>query len=217
MRIEWRMIAAVAGAAFVLSALVGVIGGVSFGVLLLRALVIAAVFAGGSLGVGFAVDHFLPELHQSTAAAGEKESGGTVDIVVDDDLLTDDSLSAQLPEETADNSEDVDDAAELAQAGDDESTDEGELLAEESPATGTFSPGIQATEVGSSGSEEEEVEELAEDTDAEALPDMDRMSGSFVAPPEAGESAGPEESGSTGGDPSIMARAIQTVLKREEA
>ena len=218
MRIDVRTTAVAAGVAFGLSALIGMIGGVQFGVLLLRALIIAAIFGGGAIGVMFLIDRFLPELQQLPDRSANVETGGSVDIVVDDDPLAGDGLPAQLPEY---GSEGADEDTEVLPV--DDGGDEGEGLSDTDELSGdsddtepAFEPGIAADEVRTETGSEEDLEELAEESDAESLPDMERMSDSFVAPVDSEETSGTSETNAYGGDPSMYAQAIRTALKRDE-
>ncbi|MFP4549799.1 MAG: hypothetical protein ACLFNT_03255, partial [Spirochaetales bacterium] len=87
MSIGWRTTAIVAGAALVLSVLVGVLGGVAFGTILIRGLLGAFAFGAGSIGIRYLVDRYLPELRQGQEVQQESPHGSRVDIVVDDDPL----------------------------------------------------------------------------------------------------------------------------------
>ncbi|MDR3201166.1 MAG: hypothetical protein LBT68_06870, partial [Spirochaetales bacterium] len=74
---NWRVSVFVAGLAFCISFLFGLIGGVEFATLILGAFLGAVVFGGLSLGVGVLLRRFLPELF---ASAGENDGG--IDITV---------------------------------------------------------------------------------------------------------------------------------------
>ena len=69
MKIDWRVSAITAGSAFLLSILVGVIGDVSFGVLILRAIIAAIVFGAGATGATIIIDRYLPELRRASPAS----------------------------------------------------------------------------------------------------------------------------------------------------
>lgn len=239
MRIDWRASAVAAGVAFLLSFLTGIIGGVSFGALLVRAILGAIVFGAGAAGVSYLIDRFLPDLKESLASGGSgqaRPSGGRVNIVVDDesdggpfesndfDLEeadepdSDESYGSESDAGVAD-ANDIDDDAETGELEEAEPMDAELLEPEEDDRA--FRPGIAARRV-ETGGPDEEVEDLEEavpeETAPEAassdsLPDIEGFSGSFAdAPPEELR----EDSNASGEDPGIMARAIRTVLKREE-
>lgn len=195
MKIDWRVSAVAGGAAFGLSLLVGVFGGVAFVALILRASLAALVFAAGSVGVGLIIDRFLPELRQAPGAQpGVAESAG-VDIVVegDDDIA---ELSAGFGESGA-----VRDAVDA---------DGGEPITDPAVPDGAVEDAEVVEEV-----ESVEDESVAEEGDAAGeLPNVDAMTDSFTEVPLAEEAvAEPLDSGE---DPALMARAIRSVLKREE-
>ncbi len=135
MELNWRFVAIFAGGAFVLSVLSAAIAGVSFGALILRALLGAAVFGGLAVLIQFVIDRFLPELsspadaggvsrhtarRSSAEAAGDAEdpaadyaagaTGQNVDIVVEEEA---EELTG------VDDDEEEEEPAELAGAGDD--------------------------------------------------------------------------------------------------
>jgi hypothetical protein len=152
-----------------------------------------------------------------------------VDIVVDDDPLAGDGLPTQLPEE-ASGAADYEEAEMLpvddeggegeAYSAEDEPVGNAEreesLSADSDESAPAFQPGISAAEVATETDSEEDLEELAEESDADSLPDMERMSDSFVAPVDSDESSGKSRTNSLGGDPSMYAQAIRTALKRDE-
>jgi hypothetical protein len=98
----WKIAAAFASGAFLLSLVTGLIAGNPFGVVIFRAFLLAVLFAGLGAGLRFAVKTYLPELLGSSRAAtaggngaadaaadgAERASGsrgGAVDIVLQDD------------------------------------------------------------------------------------------------------------------------------------
>lgn len=178
MKIDWRVSTIVAGAAFVLSALIGLIGNVSFGALLVRALLSAAAFGAGAIGLRFVIDRFLPELLAASPPETEAEPGKSVDIVVDgeDDLTSEAALTDDAPLQDA-----LDDGPEPADVDE------------------------VAVELPEANDQEESGEEL---------PSVESMDDSFTEVPLAAESV--EDVSQSGEDPAVMARAIRTVLNREE-
>jgi len=199
MKIDWRISAITAGSAFLLSVLIGVIGNVSFGVLILRAATAAALFGGGAIGVTIVIDRYLPELRRASAAPVPSATGSTVDIVVegDDDLETlSDGLDASDEERT-----ELDDGVEELSAND----------ADEAPEEVDESGDEDGISTVASDSEAAEMEEIGS---GDGLPNVDAMADSFTEVP-LGEDPG-VDSGDSGEDPALMARAIRTILKREE-
>ncbi|TVQ23303.1 MAG: hypothetical protein EA382_10295 [Spirochaetaceae bacterium] len=226
MSVNWKTSAIVGGSAFVLSALVGLIGGVGFGVLVLRAAIGAALFAAGAAAVEVVIERFLPELRSTADAAPAPTGSGRVDIVVDDDLSSDgytpggtfgDDFDGGSAESDDAYGSDADDDGAFASSPDD---------------TGEFDDGVGSSGRSEGGAidddEPEELEAVDVDgtpergpisDDADNLPDMDRMSESFqsgVASVVDARTDGVDGGGRSGEDPSLMARAIRTVLKREQ-
>jgi len=113
MSLDWRTGAFAAGAAFILSFLAGVIGGVSFGALLVRAIVGSVVFGAGGVGVSLLIERYLPELRtasgDSPANDLEQRPGGRVDITVDDSMDADVDSGFVLDGETDDRTDAGDD------------------------------------------------------------------------------------------------------------
>lgn len=223
MNFDWRVSAVAAGVAFVLSLIVGVIAGVAFGAILLRAFIWALLFGVGAAGLVYVVDRFIPELRQSLKQSAKDQAeqpvaGESVDIVVDEDLLGEDSPVpiAAAPDAGGDQEvlEELD-AAEPDESGGSGYDPESPLAA----ATASESPQALAEGDAEAGAEvvgePEELEEAPPEAGStSSLPDIDGFSGSFE------ESKGTDEiidSGeSSGEDTASMARAIRTVLKREE-
>ena len=205
MKFDWRVSAVAAGAAFVLSLLIGIIAGVAFGALLFRAILWAVLFGGGAAGVIAVLDRFLPELRQSLSQPKTQETdapeSGSVDIVVDEDLLGEGSPISVA----GDPGGPEDDIEELDAADPDE----------EGGGVDPDSPLAAATGGEESGDEPETLEEAPpEAASAGSLPDIGGFAGSFE---ESGASEMPAEPAEgSDEDAASMARAIRTVLKREE-
>ncbi len=206
MKFDWRVSAFAGGAAFVLSLLIGIIAGVAFGAILFRAILWALLFGAGAAGLVMVVDRFLPELRQSMSASAPKEgqtSGESVDIVVDEDLMDEVTQAATAPVESSDEEE----IEELDPADPDEA---GSGYDPESPLAAATAGGSDG-----GGDEPETLEEAPPETEsAGSLPDIEGFAGSFA---DGGSSEAPiESSEGSGEDTASMARAIRTVLKREE-
>jgi hypothetical protein len=89
--INWKVVVGSGAVAVVLSLLTGIISGVSFGTLLLRAIMWGALFCGAGAGGSFLVSKYLPELF-AVATETESEADGeapetrqNVDIVLPDE------------------------------------------------------------------------------------------------------------------------------------
>ena len=205
--------------ALIVSLFSGIVTGVPFATVVVRALVSAVVFAGLGSVAQVAVSRFLPELEQvldgstvdrqqSDAAA---EARPTVDIVVDD---SDDESE----------SEDVSDDG-LLEIGDEGSTYDGELQSDREPA-GDSDPAddlvAEAEEV--EADQNRELPAAAPDpadsidvSGVDQLPDVGGYSDAFEG--SEGIASVDESEGSHGSneqDPALMARALQTILKRDE-
>jgi hypothetical protein len=233
-RENWKIAAVSAGAAFLLSLPVGLIAGNPFGTVILRALLLAVCFAGFGVGLRFVVKKFLPELaggspEVQTAAEPERDSRGTkIDIV-----LPEEGLPGRDPDLEADHGSDVrmdapltaaDGAAEPG-AEDESLTELASELAEEeleSPAPGAASEGERE----SKGGLGEDLGSLAREQSEGGLDSLPDISTLEVA---AESGTGAREPGSrrtsptdamrgavSGQDPATIARAIRTVLKRDE-
>ncbi len=204
---SWRTGAVCAAAAFGISVLFGIIGGVGFGTLLLRAAAGAVVFAGLGTGAVLIARRYLPELF----SAGSDVPGEGIDIIIPD----------VNPHASADDSTDESGLFSLSGASDtpgpeggggasEEADDLVEEL-EEIPRTPAGGPGISIRE--SSDADLEPVEEL------DVLPDVGELEKSFAAPIR-GETRGGGSSGGAAdggaGDPALLAKVVQTILRKEK-
>ena len=196
MKIDWRISAITAGSAFLLSVVIGVIGNVSFGVLILRAVTAAVLFGAGAIGVTIVIDRYLPELRRASATS---PTANTVDIVVEGD----DELEAVV----GGMDENGEEGGATGIGVEELSVDESDGVLEEVEERG----GSGETMTDATGGDVEEIEEIAS---GDELPNVDSMADSFTEIP-LGEDPG-AESLDSGEDPALMARAIRTVLKREE-
>ena len=192
---DWKIVAVFSGSAFVLSIIAGIAGGVSFPVLLLRALAGVIVFGGMGYGAVYVLRKFLPELFESEsesevtaeeAVESEEQNGRNVDIVIEDE---DDDTSAVMVE-----------GAEVPESG---VNMEEEVLI---PAAGTV---------------EDTVETVVEENTDE-LPNIEAFSDTFSS---AELEQGNEESltGSAAvdimgqeEDPGTVAKAIRTMMKKDQ-
>jgi len=206
----------VAGGAFLLSFIAGIIGGAGFIAILFRAIIFAALAFGFATGAGFLINRFLPELMEASSSfdserpdAMNEESGseldhlgGTVDVSVGGD--TDELLDyvASAGEESA------------------ETANSSSGLDQESEGGYTEGGGMSVTAATAA-----RPPDLIGDVDV--LPDLEGLSDSFVTPITVGDSDNRSESrkpsvsasaqGSSGQfDSKEMAMAIQTILKRDQ-
>ncbi|TVR32217.1 MAG: hypothetical protein EA404_08075 [Spirochaetaceae bacterium] len=219
--------------ALIVSLFSGIVTGVPFATVVIRALVFAVVFAGLGSAAQVAVSRFLPELEQvldgSNVDAQESDAAGearpAVDIVVDDSDDVDGVGSAQVADMADESgSEDVGDDG-LLEVGDEGGGYDAELEPDREP-DGDAEP------VDDLVAEAEEVEadqdrefpaaapDPADGIDAsgvDQLPDVGGYSDAFEGS-EGIASGGESESNrsSSDQDPALMARALQTILKRDE-
>jgi len=230
MEVNWRVSAAFAGVAFILSILSGAVAGVGFGLLLLRAVIGSVAFAVVGAGISLIIARFLPDLqnlsgnHSAKPNDSDNEPGSRVDIV--------------LPAEQSD----YDDAEYRRDVGDDEGALDDETLVEEVEELSS-ADGPIAVETGShvvrpthhragagTGTQDEEPvsdEETSEllAADIEELPDIGGLAGSFERDPDETDQRGSRQedtrrtasSGNDSADPELIARALRTVLKRDQS
>ncbi len=233
--VNWKLAVGAGAAAFLLSVLSGVIGGVGFGAVFLRALLAGLVFAALGMGLEVVVRRFLPELLDVDASP---DLGSRVNIVVEDD---DDE---QLPTGRAQPLDDG--AAESGREGstagareesepednwDDLENPEESLVQEVQEARG----GEETVETSKTQSDPAEEGETGNDSgdsvstepprsvgadELDELPDVGRFAEDFTSDgaTQSLQDTGPSSSGSAesnGQDPAMIARALQTMLKRE--
>ncbi len=201
----------IAAAVFVLSVLVGALSGVRAGIFLIRALVWAAVFTGLSFGIAELARKFLPGLFDEDAAGVRDESeepetgesGNQVDIVVDEEIV--ENQFARL-------------------AG-------GPGLDEDEDRAPSIIPSIveeveeSTAELGDDAfhTDDEPAEESGDRIDE--LPDIGGFAGSFVNSAQNGDAgdsedyddygSAPKSSKNAGNDPAAIAKALQTMLKKD--
>ena len=203
MKVNVRLIVAAAAGAFVIAALSAGLAGVPFGVVLGRAVLSALIFAALGVGVSLVISRFLPELEEEV---GEESAEHGVDIVIDDD-------DSEAPE---------------GMSGSDDSrpSDEEEGIVdelEESSVPLDQSEEINASDDGSENTDGAAKTDVIEDVDEDTmdrLPDLGGFSSAFEGDDGAAQvdnSDWSEDSGAGGGeDPKLIARALQTMLKRDE-
>lgn len=237
-----KISAVAAGAAFILSFLIGLLSGAGFVFVLVRALIFAAIFFILTSVAYWLITQFIPELMNTSApgaeAAIDEALGQNVDLSVDDEQ----ELSYKAGYDTVtDSEEEVPDSIleNRKNNQDDTILGTGDMETPDDDASGTFSSPLDQN--GIEGYTEKDMSEseysgaspalpLDVTEDVDALPDLESMSDSFISP--IGEESendddkhesvslysGTKTSGGPDGafDPREMASAIQTILKRDQ-
>ncbi|MCX7032009.1 MAG: hypothetical protein NTU62_18070 [Spirochaetes bacterium] len=202
-----RTVAIFAAAGLVLSLLVGLLARNPFGVMLIRAVLFAVAFGGVGVGMQYVVRRFLPELAGGEAAGPEggddaaaKPAGSTIDIV-----LPEEPPPAQGSSEArSETLEELPGTTEAIEADAVEELDGAEPAPAPSPAERTRGParirdGLDALpDIGSVG------------TGGDTTRNAPRFPGARRKPSDATRDVLERE------DPATLARAVRTVLKREE-
>lgn len=225
MEIDWKFGAGCAAAAFVVSVLFGIFGGVQFGALILRALLGALIFAVLGIGCHRLMKSFLPELFELSREE-ERGAGENVDIVIQD-------AGAETSA-----SDDVRDAESVkpflgrnhvpeAASGEEEAEEAGEFDSLVEEMEEVSAPVAEAAVEKKEPKVKEEAFSNTENVDD--LPDLGEMETSFATPvgeqEEAADvkrlqgtsSGGVDALGGAGGggqDPAHLAKVLQTILKK---
>jgi hypothetical protein len=235
----WKIAAGCAAGAFLLSFLIGLITRNPFGVVILRAFLLALLFAGVGTGLRYVVRRYLPEAMPSASAApatAEQERGGRVDITLpEEDGVSRQQVRAEARKSragrTADADEETSEQVE-AQALGDLAQDLGEELGAAEDGAGP--PDAEEQDVSENDAEyEEEAEPVTAlsagqgaEEDLDTLPDISTLetspedvdTGSRPARRVNGGER-PEDAvkgALSGQDPATLARAIRTVLSKDE-
>jgi len=218
-----------AASGFLLSLLIGLFSGNPFGTVLLRALLLALLFAGFGIGAQVVLGRFLPEIAGVPAAGGET-APKKVDIVLPEENPHAAAPGVRVAEPGGTTEDGVAEAQALAEGGRTEEDGDVEAMPSDLPPPG---PDEEAASV------EEAVEGPAPKPAAAAepvrprtetdrprgagpLPTLDSLGGAFGSSPKraAGASKSRADAGMTGQlggeDPATIARAIRTVLKKDE-
>ena len=202
---NWKIPAYAAGAAFLLSAFIGLLSTVGFGALLLRAILWALIFGGLGFGVDQAVRRFLPELLPNNPAPEDSEDEKEVDI----------TIGEENPHEQGDSiAEVVGEAAELPGVGEDTASESGESA-------------ISGDQEEVEGHEEvEELSPVSSDADGNesaanepgGLPSFDGVESAFEDTGVESEASSRESVDILGveEDPKIVAEAVRTLMKKDE-
>ena len=205
---NYQTAAIVGGAAFVLSFVAGLFGGVPFFDMVLRALFWAAVGFGGFLGGETLLKNLIPDLFQQAEQPGEPAVDRAVDITLEDDgtefqggfveEVEEPSPRARRPEAPAPAVVEPEAAPAPAAAPSAAAAPAGD---EEMPEIGTFLDAFKPSEGEEEGPEPAQGPGYAEYAPVEAEPSRS---------PSPGVTLDGEEQ-----DPAILAKAIQTVMKRD--
>ncbi|TVR57126.1 MAG: hypothetical protein EA426_12895 [Spirochaetaceae bacterium] len=190
-------------AAFVLSAIAGAVGGVPFGILLFRAVIGAVVFGAGAIGVDILVDNVLPELKENPDVPSEM--GGNVDIVVSDDVGEDADSNANKIDQAGHDGE-----------GDEDEDEEDDPLVQEVEE-------LSADDAPTNGAAGEIDADIVNDT-IDDLPEIGGFAESFRSgrddssgfDGESGSAASGGKDTDAAGDARVMAKALQTIMKRDD-
>lgn len=201
-----RISATIGIAAFILSVIVAIFSRIPFGYIVLRAVLIGACVFGLSLAAFFLIEKQLPELLDSQ---GDGADSPVIDISIDDNS---DTEGPPIPSYASLRQKDEDGDADIVEIVKEvEELDAEELLPEAESADGNTDSVIRPSV---------SLDEL------DTLPDMDNLSNTFSTDAELGASQVSEESvagtgswssgSSSAGDPAVLAKAVQTLLKRDQ-
>ncbi len=201
---DWKMIAVIATLAFLFSFISGLIGSVGFGIIIIRAIIGAILFAGIGYGISILLRKFLPELFETHAET---------------DLVSDENLS-QKQELPVNGKPQID-----ISIGSDKEEFAVEMAPVDSPdldsESGAEDKSALVDEITESTSE---VDEAAEDnhipSNIDVLPDMGVFSNSFNSAEDLDSSgtSGPVTLDIMGEeqDPELVAKALRTMVKKDQ-
>lgn len=208
---NFQTAAIAAGAAFLLSFLAGLIGGVPLLDIVLRAFLWAAVGFGGSLGVEALLRSLVPDLFTplEESVQDSEDSGPSVDITLEEEVPVPGAFVEEVDEGRE--SPPVQAKPEVRPA-----PSEPRMPVPPPPEVPAFSP---------AGSEEEEMPEIGSFLDAFKPDSPETGEEPSPSAPEYGEytPVEPDRRSSSGEvtidgeaqDPAILAKAVQTVMKRD--
>jgi membrane protein implicated in regulation of membrane protease activity len=218
-----RILIGTAAAAFIISIISGIAVGVTFGVLLFRALLSAAVFTGLSVVLFSLVKAFLPDLLDPSSAQGAEvfntdraDSGQGLNIVIDEE---------ENPHKPGKLRTEVLDSAETVLESDNNDAFVEEF--EEADSSGTYESSESNYESDTDSSDEDvENLEIAEDFQVSGLASenevqdgeaLDKFEGSFESykDTKSTSSSRGSDTGMNGEDPKILAQAVKTMFKKE--
>jgi hypothetical protein len=201
---NWKIPAIAAGGAFLLSFLIGLAGQVGFGIVMLRALLWAVIFAALSFGADLLLRRFLPELF-SGESNDEDADERSVDIILEEENPVD----TGNPEDAGEfeEAEDKIEEAEMVSEAENEEGDEfqGVDEPEELKADADDSPGSPDNSDTASESEFSDFEsvETAFAVSDEVEPEIEKPAANI-------DVLGIDE------DPATVARAVRTFMKKDQ-
>jgi len=232
--VNWKLAVGVGTSALLLSVLSGVLGGVGFGALLVRALFAGTLFAALGIGLEFVVRRFLPELLDTDTPP---DLGSHVNIVVDEEEGQAPKVQDEVQGgQTADSGgkEPLDRGSEQTESEDswdDLENPEDSLVQEVQEARREDGATATSQENSESETEGESVKESGESSAAntppsvaadevDELPDVGKFADAFTSDetPHSTQDVGSSAAGAgegNGQDPAMIAKALQTMLKRE--
>ena len=209
-----RIMSIAAGAAFLVSALTGLVSQVAFGALLLRAVLSSAAFAALGAGAAYVARTFLPELFGESP---HPDSAAPVPGLAD----AEHHLNIVLPggDEAAEDVEDLPEATDPGSVGEDE------LRNLERDAEEIGADSLVPEEESREAQAPAPARPPASFDDLDVLPDLDGLSDVFSAAShediDAGEAPARDPISTTGAsrdgiDAATMAQAVRTLLKRDQ-
>lgn len=210
---SFQTAAIVAGVAFLLSFLSGLIGGVPLGDVFLRALIWSIVGFGGCLGAEALLRSLVPDLFASQEASPvpDEPTGQAVNITLEEEMPR-----GGFVEEVGDEDEVAAPRARTSPVG--------ELPVSASAPVPEVREAPRSSEAAAGPSDDEEMPEIGSFLDAFKPESTDPEEGSGAAPSPGYSEYAPDTSRSSAGevtidgeaqDPVILAKAVQTVMKRD--
>lgn len=222
---NWKIAGFFGAFGFVISLLAGIIGGVSFGMILLRSIAAGVVFGGLGIGITFAIKRFLPELTESAGNETLSMEGAGVDIVLEAETPAANQEYTRL---SANGDKEGDFIDEIEEVRDEDTVDPllraGASDEEEVAELEDVSDGIDSLpDIGEMADKFSGVEYSGTDREASFGTYAGGNSGGSGY---AGHSIGGVDSLGSGGtgnnvlgsdmDPQLVARAIKTIMKKDE-
>jgi hypothetical protein len=209
--INWKIPAGFAAFGALVSLLAGIIGGNPLGVIVLRLVLSAVVCAGLGLIVNVILKKYLPEL-SATPASVEVETGGEVDIVIDEDIPVE--VEALVQEEAGPEGERTEEEAELIldEEGMDGESAEVKVLPEEVET-------LESSNEQTLDSTAVPLSPVTDFEDLDTLPDIDQFNPAAEESPTTSKKSrmnAQVEKVVKDQDPENLARAVRTFMKKDQ-
>lgn len=224
---KYITIAAIVG--FCLSFFIGLISGVNFGHILLRAFIFAVVFSAIAVGVSFVYSFFLSSAGApSDIDSPAGTSGSVVNITVDDDVLPDDEYSPKFSVENnrrslgADALAHANEAAEPAASAAPAVSEPADGKKSETPSSDDEPASAPAFKPSNLGDMTKKFEQSPDDiSDLPPIDDLSpESSGSFESVDDVSSGSSSSVSSSSAAIPEqnaqLMAQAISTILSKDD-